>query len=391
MANKTSIEWTDYNWNFLRGCSRVSEGCRNCYAERQAIRGSYEARTTVAGTRVGPGPYNGLVRSTPQGPRWTGEISFHEDILLQPLRWTKPRKVFVNSMSDLFHEKVSDEILDKAFAVMALTPQHTYQILTKRPERMKAYFASRQPETYRNHWVPKQISSAFYSIDLKNWDRHVSGNNIVWPLPNVWLGVSVEDQKTADERIPLLLQTPAAIRWISAEPLLGPINLEQIANDHWANGHRDVLAGYLCGDHPDEYYADDAGFTRNPPDKWERGPHGHLDWVVVGGESGPGARPCDIGWIAGIVNQCVTANVPVFVKQLGKIPIMAEDAWRNAPTTRVLSYRNAKHVPNNFVGILMSDGKGGNIDEFPDGLKIREFPRADTLPNGRVSALAAEI
>jgi protein gp37 len=153
MANKTSIEWTDYNWNFLRGCSRVSEGCRNCYAEGVAARFSGEGR-----------PYEGLAKFVDHKPRWTGEISFHEDILQHPIKWQKPRKIFVNSMSDLFHEKVSDEILDKAFDVMMLANHHIYQILTKRPERMLDYLSKRSfKQPFNNH---------------------------------IWLGVSVEDQKT---------------------------------------------------------------------------------------------------------------------------------------------------------------------------------------------------
>jgi protein gp37 len=322
MANKTSIEWTDYNWNFLRGCSRVSEGCRNCYAEGVAARFSgYDTNGKAL-------PYFGLAQMVNGKPRWTGEISFHEDILVQPLRWTKPRKVFVNSMSDLFHEKVTDEMLDKAFAVMALTPQHTYQILTKRPERMLDYFS-----------VPSHARITKWTTRIMNWESRFE---VKWPdatpdypLSNVWLGVSVEDQKTADERIPLLLDVPAALRWISAEPLLGPIDLCT------SDPNNELWRSFLLDD-------DDLG--------------NGLDWVVVGGESGSNARSCDLAWIYSIVSQCKAANVPVFVKQLGAIPY---DSFVLAGTTDQRLYLKNK--------------KGGDIDEFPFGLRTREFPTSTTI------------
>jgi protein gp37 len=288
MANKTSIEWTDYNWNFLRGCSRVSEGCRNCYAEGVA------ARFSGAGM-----PYEGLAKFVDHKPRWTGEISFHEDILLQPLRWKKPRKVFVNSMSDLFHEKVTDEMLDRAFRVMFEAKQHTFQILTKRPERMLKYVSDRW-----RYWKGK-----------------------VWePAPNIWLGVSVEDQKTADERIPLLLDTPAAVRWISAEPLLGPLDLIHYLHTRYLHG--------------------------GPYHETER-----LDWIVAGGESGTNARECDMRWIWRIVRQAKAADVPVFVKQLGALPY--DSFYRSGETDQRLYLKNKK---------------GGDIEEFPLDLRVREYP-----------------
>ncbi|MDE2342737.1 MAG: phage Gp37/Gp68 family protein [Betaproteobacteria bacterium] len=206
MADKTGIEWTNATWNPLRGCSRVSEGCRHCYAEKIAARFS------------GPGmPYEGLAKRVGGEPRWTGTVRLVESALDQPLRWTKPRIIFVNSMSDLFHEKVSDEWIDSIFAVMALAPQHTFQILTKRPERMVKYMKVHERGSY--------IASSALSRVPGNKMESRPAWNMSWPLPNVWLGVSVEDQKTADERIPLLLATPAAKRFISAEPLLGKVDL----------------------------------------------------------------------------------------------------------------------------------------------------------------------
>jgi protein gp37 len=197
------------------------------------------------------------------------DVMTHEDRLDQPLRWTKPRKVFVNSMSDLFHEDVPDAFIDRVFAVMALAPQHTFQILTKRAERMREYMSGRRTRRGDRAVRPHERRAP-----------RIAKGSYSWPLPNVWLGVSVENQHFADERIPLLLQTPAAVRFISAEPLLGPVDLA-----HWLD---DIPSGSR-----------------------------RLDWVIVGGESGPGARPFDLAWARSIVQQCQAAGVPVFVKQLG--------------------------------------------------------------------------
>ena len=239
--DKTGIEWTDATWNPIRGCSKVSAGCKFCYAETMAARFS------------GPGmPYEGVISNK----QWNGIITFHEDKLDQPLRWKRPRKIFVNSMSDLFHENVKGEWLDKIFGVMEQrAPQHIYQILTKRPKRMRDFMISHYPEPHNKQWPP----------------------------PNIWLGVSVENQEAADERIPILLQTPAVIRWISAEPLLGPINLKGTLANH----------------------------------EWDNGIPGGLNWVVVGGESGPGSRPMHPDWARGLRDQCAEADVPFLFKQWG--------------------------------------------------------------------------
>lgn len=223
----TKIQWADEVWNPIRGCSRVSIGCRNCYAERMAARFS------------DPGYWgHGYAERTPHGGMWTGEIGFVENKLDLPRSWRKPRRVFVNSTSDLFHEKVRWTWLSRIFGVMAECPQHTFLMLTKRPERMRAYFDTMA---------------------------------LAPPTKNVWLGVSAEDLLRADERIPLLLDTPAAIRWVSAEPLLGFVDLWRYIRD--------------------------------------------LDWVVVGAESGPGARPMDIDWVRSLRDLCSAARVPFFYKQ----------------------------------------------------------------------------
>lgn len=295
----TDIQWTDETWNCVRGCSRVSSGCGDstgggCYAERQAYRFS------------GPGmPYEGLVRMTTKGPRWTGKVILVDEKLNQPLHWKTPRRIFVNSMSDLFHESLSDESIDRIFAVMALAPQHAFQILTKRPERMRQWFATKDSplDSSRADIVMERAAHAGQIV----WDAR--GNNPAlylnaskadvsnrrvfpgWPLPHVHLGTSVEDQKTADERIPLLLQTPAAVRWISAEPLLGPVDLRLGQTPDC-----DCLGGH------------DPGCAAQA----------RVGWVVVGGESGPRARPMHPDWARSIREQCAEAEVPFFFKQWGQ-------------------------------------------------------------------------
>jgi protein gp37 len=332
MANKTSIEWTDYNWNFLRGCSRVSEGCRNCYAEGIAARFS------------GPGmAYEGLAKMVNHDARWTGEISFHEDILIQALRWKQPRRVFVNSMSDLFHDKVSDEILNKAFAVMALTPQHTYQILTKRPERMREYLSGSNlvGGTEGRRWRVDQAICEFDNF------HSVNGWAPDWPLRNVWLGVSVEDQKTADERIPWLLQTPAAVRWISAEPLLGPIDIIQSFPALGCSNYFDK------DEETGEILADGAGLA-------------DINWIVVGGESGHGARPLHTSWLHSLIRQFRGADIPIFVKQLGSNYQDPENGIAGCQTVVAEEYGS--------LHLRLKSRKGGDINEWPEHLRIREFP-----------------
>lgn len=274
MGDKTKIEWTEASWNPLRGCSKVSAGCRNCYAEGVANRFSGAGQ-----------PYEGTIKDG----RWSGHVRLVPEVLDQPLRWQRPRLIFVNSMSDLFHEEVPFDFIDQVFAVMALAPHHTFQILTKRPERMREYVQTRRENVVEElafdppdgqqvidllggRWEAPQIGE-YGRVEIPGYFDNVE---IPWPLPNVWLGVSVEDQAAADERIPLLLQTPAAVRWLSCEPLLDEVDL----NDYWG----------------------------------ESG----IDWVVVGGESGPHARPMHTDWARALRDQCLDAGVPFHFKQWGE-------------------------------------------------------------------------
>lgn len=317
MSAKTQIEWTNTTWNPVRGCSRVSEGCRNCYAEVQAAR--VNACQHGNGVPEGNAAYDGLLA---KGGQWNGKIKCVPEALEKPFSWKKPQRIFVNSMGDLFHENVPEKFIDRVFAVMALANNHVFQILTKRPQRMQEYLNNftfdrmiencMDEEGYSQiprytmqkimHLFGKFPSSMLYPIEPRRNQ---------WPLPNVWLGVSVEDQKTADARIPLLLQVPAAVRWVSAEPLLGTVNLEStLGGTQWIGGQRGCH-----GTHKGN------GTEDCPHDKHHH--HDHrcnrgLDWVVVGGESGSNARPMHPDWVRGLRDQCSAAGVTFFFKQWGE-------------------------------------------------------------------------
>jgi protein gp37 len=275
MGDNAKIEWTDFTWNVITGCSVKSAGCKNCYAMK------------LAGTRLQHHPSRtGLTTETSNGPVWNGEVRFNHAWLDQPLRLKRPRKIFVCAHSDLFHESVPDEWIDRVFAVMALSPQHVFQVLTKRADRMDNYLSD--PDVgVRVGKAEAEFAKQTSFYKAKNGVANVHlGCRRVMPLPNVCVGVSVEDQKAADERIPLLLQTPAAVRWVSAEPLLGSIDLQR------AHMTRKKLANF--------------------PDKTR------VDWVVVGGESGAKARPMHPNWARSLRDQCDATGIPFLFKQWGE-------------------------------------------------------------------------
>jgi protein gp37 len=308
---KTSIEWTDASWNPIVGCTEISPGCANCYAAR------------LAGTRLKNHPdYNALVDKRRGEHRWLGKVRFLHERLEEPLHWRKPRRIFVCDMGDLFHELVPDEQIVEVFKTIALGGGmgHTFQVLTKRAKRMRDFMGA-------DHGV--------------EWVR---------PMPWLWLGVSVENQHFADERIPLLLTTAAAIRWISAEPLLGPVDLR------FLQPNREVEIDSLKGTH---------GVYR---------PHGgensKLDWVVCGGESGANARPMHPDWARSLRDQCKASGVPFFFKQWGE--------W--ASLGQIDSSRT-------FVGRNLGDGQmmlryGKKLSgRMLDGREWNEFPR-EAAKNG---------
>lgn len=274
MSDKTDIGWTESTWNPVRGCTKISPGCTHCYASTFAERW----------------------RGIPGHPYEQGfDLRLVPEKLSEPLKWKKPRRIFVNSMSDLFHEGVPDEFIDQVFAVMALAKQHTFQVLTKRPERMAKYCNS-MDRSRLDDACGQFVDGCRFHGDLPPW-----------PTPHVHLGVSVESQKYADERIPFLLRTPAKVRFLSVEPMLGPVDLSvqmNYKNGFFKNVHELESCGKIYPRRSD------------------------IDWVIVGAESGPGRRPMQLEWAESLVDQCATAGVPVFVKQLDIDGKVTTDASR---------------------------------------------------------------
>lgn len=261
------------------------------------------------------GAYEDLVKLTGSGFRWTGAGRLVPKMLDQPLRWTKPRRIFVDSMSDLFYEGFSNPDIAAVFGIMAAAPQHTFQVLTKRARRMRQWFRWYEGESGAGAcadaalWAAKSVVGSI-DIDLRlSWPGRVG-----WPLPNVWLGVSAEDQQRADERIPELLATPAALRWVSVEPQIGPVDLSR-----WLG-----------------------------PATQARGMFDGILWIVQGGESGPGARPFDLAWAESMRDACKAAGVPWFMKQLGSVWAREHDAVSRA---------------------------GADPSEWPEALRVQEFPQ----------------
>jgi len=322
MSDISKIEWTDATWNPVTGCTKVSQGCKHCYAERTWARLSNNPKTIYHG-------------------RAFTDVQCHMDRIEQPLRWRKPRRIFVNSMSDLFHDDVPDRFIADVFATIAATSWHTYQVLTKRPQRALELLGSGCMGG-----LEEMIEESMALI---------THSDLIWPIPNLWLGVSVEDQAAADERIPLLLQTPAAVRWISAEPLLGPISfVGMFANTSDIRDGTNALEV--------------------------------LDWVVVGGESGPGARGCRVADIRQIVRQCRAAGVPVFVKQLGAYVVDRNDAGFDGCEPDAWPDMDPMDIEDNIHGfkdeyqgadvrVRLGNRKGGAMCEWPEDLRVREYPK----------------
>jgi len=318
----TTIEWTQRpgtkgeTWNPVVGCTKVSAGCKFCYAKR--IHDNRHKAYT-----------EGKLQKTPQYAKPFEHVQLMHARLTTPLGWKQPRTVFVNSVSDLFHEDVPFDFIDRVFAIMALTPQHTYQILTKRPERMAEYTNAapegEDPADYRpGAGMLYRIEQQLRTID--SWlgpDLHLTEDQWSFcenfdgqhlPLPNVWLGTSVENQAAADARIPHLLRCPAAVRFLSCEPLLGPVDLKNITG----GGSRYQVLEPVPGHRP------------------------RIDWVITGGESGPGARPMHPDWARSLRDQCAAAEVPFFFKQWG--------AWKPTPhPARYMSGMAGKLLPMTVV------------------------------------------
>jgi len=322
MSYHTEISWADATWNVLVGCTKVSPGCDHCYAIRTAHRMSANPNPKIATAYAG----------TEADGEWTGRVNLLEQRLDQPLRWAKPRRIFVNAQSDLFHDNVPDKFIARVFAVMSQCPQHTFQVLTKRHGRMRSLLSSEA-------WPHMVAREAF------KFDRRIGERPFQLPLPNVWLGVSVENQQWADIRGAALRETPATVRFFSAEPLLGPIVTD------------------LTG----------------------------IDWVIAGGESGPGARPMHPDWARSLRDQCTAAGVPFHFKQQGEyvkvehrnarpgdVWVLGEDGmtvpWR-LDTEGAAAHRWGPHRDE----LMRRVGKkaagreldGRVWDEFPEGVTAR--------------------
>lgn len=346
----TSIQWTDETWNPIRArnletgrvgwhCERISEGCRNCYAEQKNL-GFFQLGTGYKYNKRMPDEI---------------EVFLDEETLLQPLHWKKPRKVFPCSMTDWAGAWVPDEWMDKLLAVVALCPQHTFLFLTKRAERLPRYLINLRQRIrgyihghqgyFADILAPvigqRALDAAW--VHMKNFYHGPDEPKGIgdatawpWPLPNVWLGVSAEDQATFDNRWGWLRQTEAAHRWLSLEPMIASINVRAaVSEDH-----------YNC----------DEGTDDDPTPAHRCWPT--TDWIVLGGESGSRARAFDFQWARDIINQCKAAQTPVFVKQLGAFPY---DSFYQAGATDQRIY--------------LKDKKGGDINEWSPDLQIREFPQ----------------
>jgi protein gp37 len=346
MGKQTKIEWTDSTWNPIRGCSRVSEGCRNCYAERVAARFSGKGE-----------PYEGLAiwREIPQAsggvrlePQWTGKIRLIDSHLYDPLRWKDPRKIFVNSMTDPFHPGVTESALDSIFAVMALSDWHIHQMLTKRVKRMREYTRS-VGQIAACDILQARVARFAEAIAIERgestkspwWDVWLEN----WPLKNIWLGASAEDQPNYDYRRDDLENTDAAVIWWSLEPLIGPITLN-------------------------------FDISKRLP-----------DWIVVGGESGPDARPMHPKWPRDIRDECRRAGVPLFFKQWGEfLPIrnerfpqisVHEDGSRSRTLRECEGWKIMSRVTRRIAGVHGHLLDGEEWKQFP---KVKDMPALRTQP-----------
>ncbi|MCB1476593.1 MAG: phage Gp37/Gp68 family protein [Rhodobiaceae bacterium] len=390
MAEHSHIEWTDATWNPVTGCTVLSPGCTNCYAMK------------LAGTRLQHHPSRaGLTTMTKAGPVWNGKVRFNEEWLTQPLRWKRPRMIFVCAHGDLFHEDVPDEWIDKVFAVMALCPHHIFQVLTKRSARMRAYMSSRRAIRRIYDTVCDMVldgdAAGVLIAPGTNPDLAPAGKRIFldrWPLPNVWLGVSAEDQTRAFERVPHLLQTPATTRFLSAEPLLGPLELYAVERppseiDRRLTG-QELIDFYWC----DALTGQRGAMFKNGSVREAAGDFGpKLDWVIVGGESGPGARPMHPDWARSLRDQCADAGVPFFFKQWGSMATVydrdADDPdWRECdkiarrtPNGRWLNLAGGHGFHGDRVVRVTPVGKK-IAGRLLDGVEHNGMPRAPATSEG---------
>lgn len=378
---ETTIEWATHSWNPTRGCTKISPGCARCYAETFAER-----------WRGIPG------HAYEQG----FDLRLVPEKLNEPLSWRKPRRIFVNSMSDLFHKDVPFDFIDHVFATMSLCPQHTFLVLTKRAERMHEYLAT---EGRRAFIEGRALRLA------REIGKPITGKLLLWPMANVHIGVSVENQKAADERIPWLAQCPASFRFLSCEPLLEEVDLglrtaactccPQWAGSRWLHLPRTVMAdvpvGHMAGAisipgfyraHSNQHGAmsvqTPAGLLGIKPAEATALPP--PDWIIVGGESGHGARPCRVDWVRSIVKQCKVAKTMCFVKQFGAHVIDRND--RGFLPDRDDTWPEDTEFGDSLDGmqyqgapcrIHLRASKGQEMSEWPLDLRVRDLPQGAAM------------
>lgn len=322
----SKIQWTNQTWNPIIGCTKISPGCKNCYAETMATRLS-KIKTTEY--------YSSVVTNG----KWNGKTFFVFDAIDKPLKRKKPTMYFVCSMSDLFHESIPFKLIDRVFAVMAACPQHTFQILTKRPEIMLQWF-NHKDTSWKNEGMQGSERIRYYAY--QNHGAKIEyDNGYYWPLKNVWIGVTAENQEQANKRIPILFDIPAAKRFVSAEPLLGQIDFN--------------VADWLCADYP--------GKTM----------YSYLDWIIVGGESGPKARPMHPDWATNIQKQCEKANVPFFFKQWGELLPMCQAKYIRGLPSNIVSFQSPNNPDKKNWYYRVGKKKAGSL---LDGKEYKQFPDA---------------
>jgi protein gp37 len=356
MSKKSKIEYADRTWDVVAGCTKVSPGCQNCYALRYVPEFAKTNEQFVGLSDNG---------------EWTGIVRPQEDKLLEPLKWKKPCTIFVCSMADLFHELVPFDFIDRVFAVMALCPQHTFLILTKRPERMAEYVSGvNTGERYHDLNVCAQHltnSPGYGAILPTQRDGMVNGQ---WPLSNVWLGTTVENQAMADLRVPALLACPAVLRFLSCEPLLGQVDLTSLPNAYsLGEGQRWLNA---LGAHGSAYVYE-QGDTCNVSG---------IHLIIAGGESGPGARPVHPEWVMLLRNHCECAGVPFNFKQWGEwLPVATPRLDYKGP--RVIMDTNGNQREASWGDVMLSSGSEWAFERvgkknsgcFLYGVEYKEWPK----------------
>jgi len=349
VSKDSKIEWTGDTHQFVSGCGDASPGCANCYAKRQAYRMASNPNAKIQQR------YRGLTVLRGNGPQWTGEVRLLPEQLAVPLHQRAPRTIFVNSLSDTFHEDIPDEYIAAMFGVMAASPQHTYQVLTKRADRMRNWFEwvttePAHPGTGGGFVHPFTLlcgglqAHGVPGVTVESLYAQRGGGPAPWPLPNVHLGVSVENRKHGVPRIEHLRKTPAAVRFLSVEPLLEDLGVLDLTGIHW---------------------------------------------VIVGGESGPRARPCHVAWIRRVVDQCRAQGVPVFVKQLGAYVVDRndagflggpDDAWDVHPEAVEHDLDGTRDDYQGApVRVHLASKKGGDMGDWPADLRVREMPQGGVL------------